>query len=37
MVEPAATYRETIITPDEAAVIAGEVRRLIHEGDERSA
>jgi len=37
MVEPASTYRETIITPDEAAVIAREVRRLIRNGDERSA
>ncbi len=36
MVEPA-SYQEAIITPDEAAVIAQEVRRLIREGDERSA
>ena len=36
MVEPAA-YRETIITPDEAASIAREVRQLIRNGDERSA
>ena len=36
MVEPA-SYQEAIITTDEAAVIAREVRRLIREGDERSA
>lgn len=36
MVEPA-VYQQTIITPDEAAVIASEVRRLIRNGDERSA
>ena len=37
MVEPASAYRETIITPDEAAIIAREVRQLIRDGDERSA
>ena len=36
MVEPAA-YQQTIISADEAAVIAREVRRLIRNGDERSA
>ncbi len=36
MVEPAA-YEQTIISPNEAAEIAREVRRLIREGDERSA
>ena len=36
MVEPAA-YQQTVISADEAAVIAREVRRLIREGDERSA
>ena len=37
MVEPGTAYTETIITPDEAAIIAREVRRLIRNGDERSA
>lgn len=36
MVEPVA-YQQTVISADEAAVIAREVRRLIREGDERSA
>ncbi|MCE2502196.1 MAG: magnesium transporter [Dehalococcoidia bacterium] len=36
MVEPAA-YQQTVISADEAAVIAREVRRLINDGDERSA
>ena len=36
MVEPAA-YQQTVISADEAAVIAREVRRLISDGDERSA
>ncbi|MCY3690776.1 MAG: magnesium transporter [Chloroflexota bacterium] len=36
MVEPGA-YQQTIISTEEAAVIAREVRRLIREGDERSA
>ena len=36
MLEPT-DNQETIITPDEAAAIAREVRRLIRDGDERSA